>query len=65
MTEIDWGKVRGARRRGKLGRMLPGDEELVRAAFAADPERYRALSEEVVAEVVAEVRDPFGERSRR
>lgn len=45
--------------------MLPGDEELVRVAFAADPARYRALSEEVVDEVVAEVRDPFGERSRR
>lgn len=65
MTEIDWEKVRAARRRGKLGRMQPGDEELVRAAFAADPDRYRALSEEVVDEVVAELRDPFGERRGR
>lgn len=62
MTEIDWTKVREARRRGKLGRPRPGDEELVRAAFAADPDRYRELSREVVDEVVEELRTPWGKR---
>lgn len=56
---IDWDKVREARRRGKLGRMRPGDQELVEAAMRDDPERYRGMSAEVIAEVTEEMRS-FG-----
>lgn len=65
MTEINWTEVRAARRRGKLGTMRPGDQELVAAAMKANPARYRELSAEVVAEVIAEIRDPFGSRGDR
>jgi hypothetical protein len=34
---IDWYKVREARRRGKMGIMQPGDQELCEAAIKADP----------------------------
>jgi hypothetical protein len=45
-TEIDWNKVADARRRGKKGTMRPGD--------AADPERYKTLSHQIIDEITKE-----------
>jgi hypothetical protein len=59
---IDWYKVREARRRGKMGIMQPGDQELCEAAIKADPERYAKMSREVVQEVTEEMQSMFGRR---
>jgi hypothetical protein len=61
-ADIDWFKVREARRRGKKGVMQPGDQELVEAAMKADPERYAKMSREVVQEVTEEMQSMFGRR---
>jgi hypothetical protein len=53
-TEIDWNKVADARRRGKKGTMRPGDQELCSKAFAADPERYKTLSHQIIDEITKE-----------
>lgn len=53
---IDWAAVAEARRRGKLGSMRPGDQELCEAAIESDPERYREMSRRVVNEVIDEMR---------
>ena len=61
---IDWSKVREARRRGKMGIMQPGDQELCVVAMKADKDRDRKLSAEVVQEVAEEMQSMFGgERS--
>jgi len=51
---IDWAAVRQAQRRGKEGRMRPGDDELCVRAYHADPERYTKSKREVDAEVIKE-----------
>ncbi len=56
---VNWMAVEGARRRGKYGRMHPGDQELCQRAFNEDPKRYAQMSSRVVDEVIREVRlDP-------
>ena len=53
---IDWTEVEAARRRGKLGRMRPEDQELCDRAYKADSERYSKMSRRVVEEVTDEIR---------
>jgi len=53
--EIDWEKVREAQKRGKYGRMQPGDMDLCEKAWKADPKRYAELREGVLDEVFTEV----------
>jgi hypothetical protein len=53
---IDWEKVAQARRRGKMGSMQTGDMELCIRAWKDDPERYKALSDEIVEQVIKEMR---------
>jgi hypothetical protein len=54
--EINWIKVEAAMRRGKLGRMQPGEEELCYAAFDADRSKYKELKRRVDVQVVDEVK---------
>ena len=56
---INWFRVAEARKRGKYGRMLPGDQELCDRALKADPRRYREMQKQILAEVAEEMRSMF------
>jgi hypothetical protein len=53
---VDWMRVHQACRRGKEGRLRPGDQELLDHAFRTDPAKYREVHRKAAAEVVAETR---------
>lgn len=53
---VNWTKVEDARRRGKLGQMRHGDQELCDAAYAEDPKRYSEMARRVSKEVDDEIR---------
>jgi len=54
--EIDWLKVEQMMRRGKLGRLIPGDEELISHAYKADREKYGELKRRVDGRVTDEIK---------
>ena len=53
--DIDWAAVREAQKRGKYGRMVPGDQQMCEEAWTIDPDRYAELREGVLDEVFTEV----------
>lgn len=53
---IDWTAVERAMRRGKMGRMHPGDLELCEQAFRADRQEYRKRKMAIDDQVIAETR---------
>jgi hypothetical protein len=62
IREEDWYLVREAMRRGKQGKMQPGDQELCNEAFTSDPKRYKKESAEVRAAVHNELMELFRRR---
>lgn len=49
---IDWDRVEAAMRRGKMGRMQLGDQDIVDEALKADFEEYRRRKRLVDADVI-------------
>lgn len=60
LTESEWRKVFNARCQSKQGRTVSeDDQQLIKDAFAEDPERYAAMGKEVFNATV-----PFGSTTK-